>query len=137
MRKAMLAIAIPVVIMGYALFDQPDYEGPHVIDGYHIGREIRCPGTSGNSYCAVAVPVATEALVSRDPGAVVVRASIAEQMCSDTICTTAGLARQYFVVFNLEDGSRKAIGVACGALVVDGALKDPACVPSAPPSIGG
>jgi hypothetical protein len=142
-RKALSAIAVPLVIVagllvGYGLFHPPDYQGPHVVDGYPIGPEDVCPGApSPDTLCAVAVPVATQSLVSREPAAVVVRASIAVPTCSDTafvICTTAGLAKPAFVVFDLQDGSRRVIGEACQGPAYSGAsnaiVEAPKCMAS-------
>jgi hypothetical protein len=129
-RKALAAIAVPVVIVagllvGYALFHQPDYQGPHVVDGVHMGAEGVCPeAPSPNDLCALAVPFATQGLVSREPAAVVVRASIAEPTCSadgKIMCTFAGLAKPAFVVFDLQDGSRRVIRVDCQGAVYSGA----------------
>lgn len=110
--------------------------GFHVVDGYWLGPESRCTDSNSPSYCDSAVQAATPVLAAQRPGAVVVRAAVAPPSCSPTtytICTTAGLYKGVFVVFDLSDGSRQAIGLICEGTVTEGSevVRAPDCRPYA------
>jgi hypothetical protein len=97
--------------------------GFHVVDGYWLGPESTCLDANEPGYCDAAIATATLALEAQSPGAVVVRAAIAPPSCASTtyvICTTAGLYKGVFVIFDLGDGSRQAVGLVCEGTVTQG-----------------
>jgi hypothetical protein len=123
--------------------------GFHIIDGYTLGPESPCsaathvdPSASlvghyqygSPDFCDGAVPAATEVLLAESPGAAIVRAAVAPPSCGDpyTICTFGELGTPLFVVFDLANGSRRAIGLQClGPQETQGSALGPAsCSPN-------
>jgi len=97
--------------------------GFHVVDGYWLGPESTCTDANEPDYCGAAIATATLALEAQRPTAQVVHAAIAPPSCDATsyvICTTAGLYKGVFVVFDLRDGSRQVVGLMCEGTVTQG-----------------
>jgi hypothetical protein len=100
--------------------------GFHVVDGYWLGPESTCTNANAPDYCAAAIASATPVLKAQRPDAKVVRAAIAPQSCDATtyvICTNGGMSTAtVFVVFDLADGTRHAVGLLCQGAITDGSL---------------
>jgi hypothetical protein len=107
--------------------------GFHVVDGFWLGPESTCTDANAPDYCAAAIQTATEILEAQRPDVNIVRAAIAPPSCNATtyvVCTTAGLGRAFFVVFDLGDGSRLPVGVECQGTLTQGSevVSTPACL---------
>jgi len=146
MRRAWVAVAfigILLLAVGVLWSDvlPPPAPGPsrenHVVDGQALGPESTgCPLLALD--CEVAIAAAKPVLETQDPEVIVTATSFAQPACPDgTIpCTFAGLSRQLFVVFDLQGGSRRAIGVTCSLPTYQGQsmVTSAACKPTQPPS---
>jgi hypothetical protein len=91
--------------------------GFHVVDGHWLGPETSCSDANAPDYCATAIVTATAAFAAQGPHAQVLRSTIAPQSCDGStyvICTNGGMGTTtLFVVFDLTDGSRHAVGLLC------------------------
>ena len=114
--------------------------GFHVVDGHWLGPETTCTDVNAPDYCDAAIQAATQVVATAQrPDAYVVRAAIAPPSCSSTtyvVCATAGLSHPVFVIFDLGDGSRLAVGLGCRGTVTQGdqVLSTPACAPELIPN---
>ncbi len=87
----------------------------HFVDGYRLGTETSC-STAIAPNCDLAIATAKDVLLHTLPQAKIIATSMAEPGCNPadrTVCVQAGLAKAVFVVFDLSDGSRHAIGLLC------------------------
>ncbi|HEX8940203.1 MAG TPA: hypothetical protein VF763_08560 [Candidatus Limnocylindrales bacterium] len=99
----------------------------HFVDGYRLGTETSCAPVVA-PHCDLAIATARDVLLRALPQARITATSMAEPGCNPadhTVCIQAGLAKAVFVVFDLSDGSRHAIGLSCTGDVFrqDGALE--------------
>jgi hypothetical protein len=113
--------------------------GFHVVDGHWLGPERTCTDANAPEYCAAAIQTATQVLEAQRPDANMVRAAIAPPSSSSTgyvVCAIGGLSHPVFVVFDLGDGSRIAVGVGCRGTVTQGSqvMSTPACAPELIPN---
>jgi len=114
------SIVLIAVIVGAWRFTNATYGSPtgfHVVDGHWLGPERSCSDVSAPDYCQAAVATASVALDAQGSHAQIVRAAIAPQNCSGStlaLCTNGGMGTEtVFVVFDLADGSRHAVGLLC------------------------
>lgn len=138
-KRAALVLALILGLAGFGAWRVMSVPGDstsgfHVVDGYWLGPESTCPDANSSSSCDAAVQAAIQVLASQSPGAVVVRAAIAPPSCDSTtyrICTTAGLYKGIYVVFDLRDSSRQVVGLICQGTVTEGSaiVSEPNCRP--------
>jgi hypothetical protein len=147
MRRAWVAVAfIGILLLAFGALwravSPPSSSGSgrdenHVVDGQALGPESTACLLLALD-CDIAVAAAMPVLKTQDPEVIVTATSFAQPACPDgTIpCTFAGLSRLMFVVFDLEGGSRRAIGLMCALPTYQGqSLVTPAaCKPTEPPS---
>ena len=137
-------VAILVVVVGFGAWWTISTvvlgnSGFHVVDGHWLGPETTCADTNAPEYCADAIQTATQVMEAERPDANMVRAAIAPPSCSSTtyvVCATSGLSQPVFVVFDLGDGSRLAVGLGCRGTVTQGnqTVSTPACAPEVIPN---
>jgi hypothetical protein len=134
-RRTRLARVLVIVVVAFGAWWLMSaavvaISGLHAVNGYWLGPEATCTSATEPD-CDAAIQTATTALEARRPGAEVVRAAIASPSCSQAmlvICMTAGGVWNVFVVFDLGDGSREVIGVACPGIRPPGSA--PSCRPA-------
>jgi hypothetical protein len=111
-RTLILALAAATLMAACGSSSVPP---SHFVDGYRLGNETACSRVVA-THCDLAIGTAKDVLLRALPQAKIVATSMAEPGCnpaSGTICVQAGLAKLVFVVFDLSDGSRHAIGLMC------------------------
>jgi hypothetical protein len=84
-------------------------------------------------WCTISVAEATKLVQAKYPGVGIVQTRLAPPMCAvGQLCTFGGLEQPVFVVFDMADGSRRAMVVQCGGpTYTNGQLiQDRYCVPS-------
>ncbi len=115
----MVAAAAIVVSCGSRNADGWWDQGVHAVDGYWLTEETVC--TPDEEECITAIATATTILHAAEPGAVLTGAVTAGYPMmqgadrNEMTIVLGGLHKPKFVIFDLADGSRRTIGLICGA----------------------
>jgi hypothetical protein len=138
LRSAVLLVGAAVSIACTAPASAPGgwYDaGVHAVDGYYVTAEERCGSPSPFPCEEMAFVAALAALQESEPGAVVVGVSMAgypneREREGQVDFVFAGLQTPRFVILDIGDGTRRTIGMMCGALSLDNGQVKEGCVPN-------
>ena len=131
-------LLVLLMVAGCAAPAAQDTEGwfdadVHAVDGYWMTNEMPC-APELDPDCALKVEAAVEDLARREPEAVVTAAHVAGYPVSrqpgDISVAVAGIMQPGFVVLDLADGSRRAVGLLCGPIRLEGDVAIAGCRPS-------
>jgi hypothetical protein len=132
--KAARSLGIVVVVAMLAGCARPNAagwwdEGTHAVDGYWVTWERPCVPEADEA-CTVAIETATTILKAKDPGVNITGAVIAGypiqqgKDSSEVTVLLGGLWKPKFVIFDLDDGWRRTIGLTCGPDFSTGGNRD-------------
>ncbi len=118
-----LVVAVAVVVaVPRSRWEDP---GAHVVDGYWLDAETVCPFEKPTE-CVPRIEAAVADLTEREPGARVVAARLAEpanayfdRSGQATILWTSGCCSYHVAILEIEDGTRRLIGVSCSPTSTD------------------
>jgi hypothetical protein len=125
---ALVASCSPAVVSPDGWWDP----GVHAVDGYWVTEERPC--VVGVEWgCEFMRDTALAVIQEREPGAIVDRIVTAGwpsmREANQQAFTFAGLTTPRFVIVDLADGSRRVVGLMCGALSHDGGFQRLGCIP--------
>jgi hypothetical protein len=91
--------------------------GLHEVDGYWVTAEYKCDNS--DYFCSMATEASIVAMHYEDVGAKVtsvMSTALPERSPSEGLSTVAGLQRPRLMVVYLADGTKRVIGLMCGAV---------------------
>jgi len=122
-----VAVVISVAVASWVTAPRSRWVDPaaHVVDGYWFGAETVCPSHAVTG-CAGIIETALAALKASEPGVQIVRASSAEPASAffdrdgqATILWESGCCSYAVAILELDDGTRRLIGVSCSPMSTD------------------